>query len=59
LVNGLQAFYVIGSDVYGPMGKELIPFKDEADAKEFKSDHKGTSILPFKDIMAELVKTLD
>jgi copper chaperone NosL len=59
LVDGFQAFYVIGSDVYGPMGKELMPFQDEAAAKEFKVDHKGTSILSFKDITPELIKTLD
>ena len=59
LVDGLSAFYVIGSDVYGPMGKELMPFKEEAAAKEFKVDHKGTSILLFKDITPEIIKTLD
>jgi copper chaperone NosL len=59
LIDGLQAFYVIGSDVYGPMGKELMPFKDEAAAKEFKVDHKGTSILSFKDITTEIIKPLD
>jgi copper chaperone NosL len=59
LVDGLQAFYVVGSDVFGPMGKELMPFKDEAAAKEFKIDHKGTAILSFKDITPELIKTLD
>jgi copper chaperone NosL len=59
LIDGLQAFYVNGSDVYGPMGKELMPFKDEAAAKEFKVDHKGTAILSFKDITPELIKTLD
>jgi nitrous oxide reductase accessory protein NosL len=58
-VDGLQAFYVIGSDVYGPMGKELMPFKDEAAAKEFKVDHKGASILLFKDITPEIIKTLN
>jgi copper chaperone NosL len=58
-IDGLQAWYVIGSDVYGPMGKELLPFKNEAAAQEFKIDHKGTSILPFKDITVELIKTLD
>ena len=59
LVDGFQAFYVIGSDVYGPMGKELMPFKDEAAAKEFKVDHNGKAILSFKDITPELIKTLD
>ena len=59
LSDGLKAWYVVGSDVYGPMGKELMPFKDEAAAKEFKVDHKGTAILSFKDITPELIKTLD
>jgi nitrous oxide reductase accessory protein NosL len=59
LIDGLQAFYVIGSDVYGPMGKELVPCQDEAAAKEFKVDHKGAAILSFKDITPEMIKTLD
>jgi copper chaperone NosL len=59
LVDGHKAWYVIGSDVYGPMGKELIPFQDETAAKEFKVDHKGTAILQFKDITPEIIKPLD
>lgn len=59
LIDGLAACYVLGSDVYGPMGKELMPFQDEAAAKEFKVDHKGTAILSFKDITPALIKTLD
>jgi nitrous oxide reductase accessory protein NosL len=59
LIDGLAAWYVVGSDVYGPMGKELMPFQDEAAAKEFKVDHKGAAILLFKDITPELIKTLD
>jgi copper chaperone NosL len=59
LSDGLKAWYVVGSDVYGPMGKELMPFKDEAAAKEFKVDHKGTAILKFQDITPDLIKTLD
>lgn len=59
LSDGLKAWYVAGSDVYGPMGKELMPFKDEAAAKEFKVDHKGTAILSFQAITPALIKTLD
>ena|SRR4030043_1101854 len=59
LIDGYQAFYVTGSDVYGPMGKELIPLEKEDDAKEFMKDHKGQSILKFKDITYEIIKGLD
>jgi copper chaperone NosL len=59
LINGQEAFYVLGSDIYGPMGKELIPFSKEADAREFMKDHTGKSILRFKEVTPEIIKTLD
>ena len=59
LIDGLKAFYVVGSNVYGPMGKELIPFEKEAEAKEFMSDHSGKSLLKFKEVTPGIVKELD
>ena len=59
LMDGLDSYYVIGSDIYGPMGRELIPFEKEADAREFMKDHKGKSIMKFKEITYETVKGLD
>ena len=59
LVNGYEATYVIGSDVYGPMGRELIAFEKNADAQEFMKDHKGKSILSFQEITLEIMKDLD
>jgi len=58
-IDGRQAFYVAGSDVYGPMGRELIPFEKEAEAREFMKDHKGKSVLPFDKIDLPLVMGLD
>jgi len=58
-IDGLQAFYVIWSDVYGPMGHEPIPFEKEADAKKFQKDHKGKTILRFKDITPKVIRSLD
>jgi nitrous oxide reductase accessory protein NosL len=58
-IDGLKAFYVVGSDVYGPMGRELIPFAEEAAAKEFLTDHKGQAILTFPQITPEVIKGLD
>ena len=59
LINGFEAFYVVGSDVYGPMGRELIPFAKEGDAREFLKDHKGKSLLKFKEVTPAIIKTLD
>jgi len=54
-----EAFYVIGSDVYGPMGNELIPFKTHKAAKNFMNDHRGTEIVHFDKITAKMVMALD
>jgi copper chaperone NosL len=58
-IDGRNAYYVIGSDVFGPMGRELIPFEKESDAKEFLKDHKGKGILRFKEVTRVIVKGLD
>lgn len=58
-IDAQEAYYVIGSDVYGPMGDELIPFKSQNEAKTFSMDHKGLKILRFKDIKAKEVHKLD
>lgn len=57
-IDATKAFYVIGSDVMGPMGKELIPFEKKDDANTFLKDHKGERILQFKEITPEIVKKL-
>ncbi len=59
LTDGRSAYYVLGSDIYGPMGRELIPFDKEADAKEFMKDHQGKSVLRFKEITPEIIKGVD
>ncbi len=58
-LDGTRCLYVAGSDIYGPMGRELIPFEKEADAREFMKDHKGESLLRFTDITEKILKTLD
>jgi copper chaperone NosL len=58
-IDGFTTLYVIGSDVYGPMGRELIPFGKNQEALEFKRDHKGKEILKLQDITSSVVKGLD
>ncbi len=49
-VDARKAFFVLGGDVLGPMGKELVPFANRAEAEEFLRDHKGKRILRFADV---------
>lgn len=59
MIDGRKAFYVIGSDVLGPMGRELIPVSGEAEAATFLKDHKGRAVLRFADITAKTVQDID
>lgn len=59
LIDARKAFYVIGSDVFGPMGRELIPFSSADDAKAFLKDHEGKKMLQFKEITPEVMKQLE
>ena len=54
-----EAWYVVGSDVYGPMGNELIPFKSKKAAENFMRDHHGKKVLRFDQISEALVYSLD
>ncbi len=58
-VDARQAYYVVWSDVYGPMGHEPIPFEKESDAKQFLKEHNGKKILRFKDITPNVIVSLD
>ena len=58
-IDGYKAFYVEGSDVYGPMGRELIPFEKKDGAEQFMTDHIGKSLLKFEEITDDLIKMLD
>lgn len=58
-LDGTKAYYVVGSDILGPMGHELIPFKTKNMAESFLKDHKGTKVVEFKAIDTKLVMGLD
>jgi len=58
-IDGRQAYFVVGSNVLGPMGKELIPFAQKADAEGFRTDHQGRKILRFPEVTLELLKSLE
>ncbi|MFH2132634.1 MAG: nitrous oxide reductase accessory protein NosL [bacterium] len=54
-----KAYYVLGSDVLGPMGHELIPFESEERARIFLIDHRGQKIIRFSEVTSELLDKLD
>ena len=57
-IDGRKAYYVIGSDVYGPMGQEFIPFATREAAESFLADHKGKKIIGFEEITPKLVESM-
>ena len=58
-IDGQSAHYVVGSDVYGPMGKELIPFATGDAAREFSKDHDGTAVITYDQITPAVIDKLD
>ena len=57
-IRARDAQFVIGSDVLGPMGAELIPHPDREAAEEFRRDHGGSAVLGFHEITREILSQL-
>ena len=58
-VDARQAWFVIGSDVLGPMGHEFVPLANKMDADDFLKDHKGKRALTFDQITSKSVEQVD
>ena len=58
-IDAKKAYYVIGSNKYGPMGNELIPFTTKKEAQNFLNDYKGEKIVRFNQITPKMVMALD
>ena len=58
-VDAFRATYVLGSDVYGPMGHEAVPHATRVDADEFKKDHAGRRSVTASDLTVALMRALD
>jgi len=55
--EGKDVLFVVGSDVMGPMGVDLVPV-DRARADKFAEDHEGARPLPVDAVTAELLAEL-
>ena len=58
-IDARKAFYVVGSDVLGPMGHELVPLASREEAEEFLADHRGRRILTFTEVGRNLLDKID
>lgn len=58
-IDARKAYFVLGSQVYGPMGRELIPLTSKDDAAQFMKDHLGKRIIRFEEITPAMVRSLD
>lgn len=53
-----KVFFVTGSDIMGPMGKELIPVHNKEAAETFKQDHKGKALFTFEQVTNDTLSGL-
>lgn len=58
-IDARKAWFVLGSSVLGPMGRELVPFAREADARGFLKDHGGQRVVAFPEVTPQLLKALE
>jgi len=58
-IRAEDAFFVKGSDVFGPMGHELVPFASKEAALEFFQDHKGKEVFRLELITPAVITELD
>ena len=51
-------FYVLGSDLEGPMGRDLVPVAGRDEAERFRREHHGERVLAFDEVTSDIVEDL-
>jgi copper chaperone NosL len=51
-------FYVIGSDLEGPMGRDLVPVEGREAAERLRRDHHGDRVLSYAEVTREVAASL-
>ncbi len=51
-------FYVMGSDIDGPMGADLVPVDTREHAEQIRTSHHGTQILAFSEVTSDVLDEL-
>ena len=57
-VSARSAFFVVGGDIRGPMGAELVPHTTRQAADEFLADHGGLTVVTFDEVTTDLLRGL-
>ena len=57
-IDAEDAFWIVGSDVVGPMGPMPVPLKNQASVEAFKKRHGGTQVFQLKEMTLEKLKAL-
>ncbi|MCK6551872.1 nitrous oxide reductase accessory protein NosL [Myxococcota bacterium] len=58
-IDAKAALFVLGTDIRGPMGHELVPVATRAAAEELMKDHEGKRILTFDEVTPAVLALLD
>jgi copper chaperone NosL len=53
-----ELFYVVGSDVESPMGRDLVPIEGRERAERFLRDHHGDGVLSAAEVTSEVIDGL-
>ncbi|MCS6968890.1 MAG: nitrous oxide reductase accessory protein NosL [Cytophagales bacterium] len=58
-IDARKAYYVMGSDIIGPMGPDFVPLSTLQEAQDFMKEHQGKQIFTFTEITPETIKQLN
>jgi nitrous oxide reductase accessory protein NosL len=57
-IDARRAFFVVGSDVRGPTGEELVAHGSAAEAQRFSKRHSGSRVIGFDQVDLALLTEL-
>ena len=58
VISARDVYFMLGSDVVGPMGSELVPVHGKEAAQQFMKDHHGKRMLAFDEITPEDIPSM-
>jgi len=58
VLSARDAYFILGSDVVGPMGNEFVPVQGKAAADQFFKDHHGKRLLTFGEVTPEDIPSM-